>query len=114
MKTAVQGTSIRAWRNMPVAMLKSQNDRIEAIVRASESDMSLSEIKVIYRQLFQRDVPEDKRIEANTVSRAVNCLIAAGRLERLDATRKCNFSGIEIHPVRVPISQHSLIEALTE
>lgn len=114
MKTAVADTSIAAWRKMPCAKLKTQNDRIAAIVEASDGDMSLGEIKVIYRQLFQRGVPEGKRIEANTVSRAVNDLIASKRLERLEETRPCNFTGVDIHPVRVPARQHNILDLITE
>ncbi|RJF99042.1 hypothetical protein [Noviherbaspirillum saxi] len=108
MKTAVRDTSIAAWHAIPCDKLKTQNDRIEAIVAASDGDMSLGEIKVVYRGMFQRDIPEDKRIEANTVSRAVNQLITAGRLRRRGTVRPCKFSGVDIHPVFKPPLQNSL------
>lgn len=108
MKTNVADTSIAAWRSIPCEKLKTQNDRIEAIVAAAEKDMSLGEIKMVYRDMFQRSVPEEKRIEANTISRAVNNLIAANRLMRRERTRPCKFSGVDIHPVFKPPLQNSL------
>ncbi|HYD58929.1 MAG TPA: hypothetical protein VEC35_01145 [Noviherbaspirillum sp.] len=110
MKTKVLDTSIGAWKRMKCDALKTQNDRVEAIVRASDGDMSLGEIKMIYRQLFQRDVPEGKKIEANVVSRIVNDLIAAKRLVRKEVTRPCKFTNEPIHPVQIREAQPSLLE----
>jgi hypothetical protein len=104
MRTAVQDTSIAAYRAMPVKRLQTQADRIEQIVKARSRerlsgrpgrDISLKEIQRAHRFLHGD-------IELSTVSARVNALVAAKRLERLGTTRKCSISGISIHPVRVP------------
>lgn len=114
MKTNVQDTSIASWKKIKCDTLKTQNDRVEAIVAANEGDMSLGEIKFIYRELFQRGMPEHKKIEANIVSRIVNTLIAAKRLVRDEGTRKCKFTDAEIHPVRIPVRQNNLFDLVVE
>jgi hypothetical protein len=108
MNRNIQDTSIAAYRAMPVKQLATQADRIERIVQkwCSPSDptwkthygLSLKEIKSIYQQ-WHGD------IELSTVSDRVNALVAAKRLERLETTRKCSISGINIHPVRVSNGQ---------
>ncbi len=97
MKTAMQDTSIAAYRNIPVKSLKTQSDRICEIVTDYCSlwggNLSLKEIQSIYSRNYHD-------IELSTVSARVNGLVAAKRLERLESTRKCSISGIHIHPLR--------------
>lgn len=100
MKTQAQGTSIAAYRALPVKQLATQADRICDLVTSHLNtwggNLSLKEIKQIHMRLYGD-------IELSTVSARVNALIAAGRLERLETTRKCSISGISIHPVRVAL-----------
>ena len=95
----MQDSSIAAYRAMPVKDLKSQADRIEAIVGKHRTvdgkGMSLKEIKDWYKFWYGD-------IELSSVSARVHALIAANRLERLEATRSCSISKRPIHPVRVP------------
>jgi hypothetical protein len=97
MKTAMQETSIAAYRNIPVKTLKTQSDRICEIVtnycNLWGGNLSLKEIQNIYGRNYHD-------IELSTVSARVNGLVAAKRLERLESTRKCSISRIHIHPLR--------------
>ncbi|SOD42402.1 hypothetical protein [Nitrosovibrio sp. Nv4] len=100
MKTAVQDSSIAAYRALPVKHLATQADRICDIVTRYHGwlggNISLKEIQSLYRRYHGE-------IDLSTVSARVNALVAAGRLERLETTRKCSISGISIHPVRVAL-----------
>lgn len=97
MKTAVQDTSVAAYRALPVKTLKTQSDRICEIVTSYlylwGGNLSLKEIQIVYRQNYGD-------IDLSTVSARVNGLVAAKRLERLESTRKCTISRISIHPLR--------------
>jgi hypothetical protein len=108
MRQNVADTSIAAYRAMPVKQLATQADRIYKIVYletfqflldgmsgVARRDMSLKEIQRWYRASYGE-------IDLSTVSARVNALVAAKRLERLETTRKCSISGINIHPVRIP------------
>jgi hypothetical protein len=96
MKTAMLDTSVDAWRSLPVAKLKTQGDRIVDVVRAAGCDMSLREIANAYTWRFGAP------LDISTASARVNALIAANRLERLEATRPCTRSGKTVRPVRIP------------
>jgi hypothetical protein len=96
MKTAMRGTSLDAYRSLPVSRMKTQGDRIVDVVRAAGRDMSLREIARAYLATFGRP------IDISTVSARCNSLCAANRLERLEATRHCQCSGRSVHPVRIP------------
>lgn len=100
MKTQVRGSSIAAYRALPVKQLETQADRICGIVEARGGDWSLSEIQKVYISLYGGN------IQVGTVSARVNELIAAKRLERLDAIRRCKVNKDSgIHPVRVPVKE---------
>lgn len=97
MKTAMQGTSLDAWRQLPLSRLKTQGDRIADVVASStQSDMSLREIARDF------EIEHGLAIDISTVSARVNALIAAQRLQRLETTRPCRVSGKTVHPVRIP------------
>ncbi|SEN72000.1 hypothetical protein SAMN05216404_106183 [Nitrosospira multiformis] len=97
MKTAMQDTSIAAYHGLPVKTLKTQSDRICEIVERYHGwlggNISLKEIQSIHRRNYGD-------IELSTVSARVNGLVAAKRLERLEGTRKCSVTGVNIHPLK--------------
>lgn len=66
-------------------------------------DLSSREIQALYEQQY------GKRIEAATIAARVNGLVSAHRLERVREGRPCSVTGIEIHPVRVPMTQARLV-----
>jgi hypothetical protein len=96
MKTAMRGTSLDAYRSLPVSRMKTQGDRIVDVVRAAGRDMSLREIARAYERAY--GLP----LDVSTASARVHALCAANRLERLEATRHCQCSGRSVHPVRIP------------
>lgn len=97
MKTNVASTSIDAFRALPVTHLATQSDRICMLVESHwniwREPLSLNEIKRLHKSLFGD-------IELSTISARVNALVAAKRLERLEETRKCSITGVNIHPLR--------------
>jgi hypothetical protein len=99
MKTAVLGTSIDAYRQMPLRKLGAQQQRIceviEDAMRAGHADMSLREIAAAYAVKF------GVRLDVSPVSGRVNELVG-WRLERLQSTRPCAVTGKSVHPVRIP------------
>lgn len=96
MRTNVADTSIDAYRSIPVRKLATQADRICDIVKLHfftwGANLSLREIKGLYEL-------SGRQIDVSTVSARVNALVAAKRLKRLDETRKCNVTGIRVHPL---------------
>jgi hypothetical protein len=103
MQTAMIDTSIAAYHSIPAAKLHSQHEAIYAIVARSSLPMSLREIKAEYDRLL------DANIDVGTVSARVNKLIEQGHLERRAKTRKCVHSGVNIHPVGLPLKQLELV-----
>lgn len=105
MKTSVRESSIAAYRGIPVKQLATQADRIFDIVHAYcnswGGDLSLNEIKKLHQRLHGD-------IELSTISARVNALVAAGRLKRLEKSRKCEVTGRGIYPVRLPVKQAEL------
>ncbi|SHL41842.1 hypothetical protein SAMN05216428_102342 [Nitrosospira sp. Nsp11] len=100
MKTAVQDSSIAAYRALPVKQLATQADRICNIVETRGGDWSLSEIQAVYISIHGGN------IQVGTVSARVNELIAAKRLERLETIRSCKVNEDRgIHPVRIPVQE---------
>ena len=97
MRTNVSDTSIAAYHGLPVKTLKTQSDRICEIVTKYHGwlggNISLKEIQSIYNRYH-------KDIDLSTVSARVNGLVAAKRLERLEETRKCSITGVNIHPLK--------------
>lgn len=103
MHTNMLDTSVEAFHQLPISTLKTQSDRIYEVVAAHcarrGTDASLNEIKRLYRATHGKD------IELSTTSARVNALVAAGRLERLEITRKCSITGRNVHPIRLPAKQ---------
>lgn len=107
MKTAMQESSISAYRGIPTKQLATQADRIfgliEAFCNTWGSDLSLNELKKIHQGVYGD-------IELSTVSARVNALVAAGRIERLETSRKCEVTGRGIYPIRLPVKQAELFQ----
>jgi hypothetical protein len=96
MKTNVAQTSIHAYYGAVAGkMATSQNERVMAVIQSGK-DYSLSELMKLV-----------KGIDKSSMSRVVNALRAAKRLEAAP-DRKCSVSGITITPSRLPSKQTSL------
>lgn len=98
MKTNVQQSSISAYYGRVVPTLAtSQNERVMAVIKPHK-DYSLCELMAL-----------TTGIDKSSMSRVVNGLRAAGRLQQ-GPDRKCSVTGVTITPSRLPVKQGSLFE----
>lgn len=109
-RSNVAQTSIGAYYGRVIPHLAtSQNERTMAVIQPGR-DYSLCELM----ELTSKHRPDLPPIDKSSMSRVVNGLRAAKRLEAVpDALdRKCTVSGITIKPSRLPAKQHSLFPEL--
>ena len=99
-----QSDSLRAIGLKRLA--RSQQEILDVVLSSCEplmGDMSLVEIQDAYERINGR------RIDVGRVSARVSNLIAAGRLDRREATRPCSKTGRPVHPVFPPQKQARLL-----
>ncbi|WP_114968534.1 hypothetical protein [Rhodoferax ferrireducens] len=112
-QTTSAQTSAQAFGAVGLSNLKKLQDKILDICIAAQRngarDLSGREIQQRYEQHFSLAQGYAVRIEMSSVSSRVNALVSAGRLERVEVARACAVTGSNILPVRVPMTQASLV-----
>lgn len=99
-------TSAQALDAMGLRRMAGQRREVFDIVvgaqRNGARDLSLREIQQRY------EARHGKRIDVSIISARVHNLVAAGWLRRRDDVRRCDITGMAVHPVYVPEKQARL------
>ena len=105
--TTTAETRGTAFQAVKASGLKRLNDELLDLVRGAQlngcKDLSLRELQQAY------ELRHAKRIELGTVSGAVTRLVAANKLVRDTAPRRCHVTGREIVPFCAPATQGSFL-----
>ena len=100
MLTKVADTSMGAYANLPVNMVKSQCSDIVAIITITGHPMTGQQIKAAYHAL--RGVA----LDIGTISARVNHMVnKTYELERRAVKVECPISGQSVYPIGLPIKQ---------